>query len=49
MGTTWRRDSLAYNTIPTAEDVLNGDVYQTNVLYSLQLVRNPLTYNSRGK
>ena len=40
MGSTWRRGSFAYNTIPTAEEVLNGDVYQTNVLYSLQLVIN---------
>jgi hypothetical protein len=27
MGSTWRRGSFAYNTIPTAEEVLNGDVY----------------------
>ena len=37
MGSTWRRGSFAYNTIPTPEEVLNGDVYQTNVLYSLLL------------
>ena len=29
MGSTWRRGSFAYNTIPTAEEVLNGDVYCT--------------------
>ena len=40
MGSTWRWGSFAYNTIPTAEEVLNGDVDQTNVLYSLQLVIN---------
>jgi hypothetical protein len=37
MGSTWRWGSFAYNTIPTAEEVLNEDVDQTNVLYSLQL------------
>jgi hypothetical protein len=31
MGSTWRRDFFAYNTIPTAEEVLNGDVDQTNL------------------
>jgi hypothetical protein len=29
MGSTWRRGSFAYNTIPTAEEILNGDVYCT--------------------
>ena len=31
MGSTWRPDFFAYNTIPTAEEVLSGDVDQTNL------------------